>query len=246
MTHEHPPAASGGGATDPVCGMAVAPGRARGGSAEHAGATYWFCGPSCRAKFVADPGRYLSPASPPPPDPRTYTRPMHPEVRQAGPGACPACGMALEPILPLPGADGESETELADMTRRFWVSLALSAPLLALAMGEMVVSIPVPPWGQLLLAAPVVLWGGAPFFVRGWQGLITGRLNMFTLIALGVAAAFGYSVFALLLPGALPETLRRGGAPPVYFEAAAVITTLVLLGQVLELRARRATSAAIR
>jgi Cu+-exporting ATPase len=248
MAPEHGPAAAGGSATDPVCGMTVAPERARGGSAEHAGATYWFCGPSCRAKFVADPERYLSPpAQPRAPAARAYTCPMHPEVRQTGPGVCPSCGMALEPVLPLPGTDeGSSDAELADMTRRFWTSLALSAPLLALTMGGMVVSIPVPPWGQLLLAAPVVLWGGAPFFVRGWQGLRTGRLNMFTLIALGVAAAFGYSVFAVLLPGALPEPLRRGGAPPVYFEAAAVITTLVLLGQVLELRARRATSAAIR
>jgi Cu+-exporting ATPase len=230
-------------ALDPVCGMTVAPGHARGGSAEHAGRTYWFCGPSCRTKFVADPDRYASPPpAPPARDGRDYTCPMHPEVRRVGPGACPLCGMALEPVLPPAEADAEPASELADMTRRFWVSFGLTVPLLALAMGETAA----PPWAQPALATPVVLWGGAPFFARAWESLRVRRLNMFTLIALGIAAAFGYSLFAVLLPGALPESLRHGGTPPVYFEAAAVITTLVLLGQVLELRARRATSAAIR
>jgi len=182
---------------------------------------------------------------------RIYTCPMHPEVRQKGPGFCPKCGMALEPEAPT--TDEGSSAELADMTRRFWVSVVLTLPLLALAMAEMfepalVQSLPTSLrlWGQLVLAAPVVLWGGWPFFVRGWQSIVNRSLNMFTLIALGTAAAFGFSVFAVIFPNALPQNMRHDGAPPVYFEAAAVIVTLVLLGQVLELRARSATSGAIR
>ena len=184
-------------------------------------------------------------------DDRIYTCPMHPEVRQKGPGFCPKCGMALEPEAPT--TDEGPNAELMDMTRRFWVSVVLTLPLLALAMAEMfdpalVQSLPTPLrlWGQLLLAAPVVLWGGWPFFVRGWQSIVNRSLNMFTLIALGTAAAFGFSVFAVIFPNALPQNMRHDGAPPVYFEAAAVIVTLVLLGQVLELRARSATSGAIR
>ena len=239
---------------DPVCGMDVTPGEAEGGSAEHAGITYWFCNPSCRERFVADPARFLAPAPAAPPagghaDTRIYTCPMHPEIRQVGPGACPKCGMALEPLDPIAADEGPSP-ELVDMTRRFWVSLILTIPVFAFAMGEMIapaLTRRIDPaaalWVQLLLATPVVLWGGWPFFVRGWQSLVTRSLNMFTLIALGTAAAYGYSVFAVLAPGALPHGVRHGGAPPVYFEAAAVITTLVLLGQVLELRARSATSA---
>ncbi len=242
---------------DPVCGMDVTPGEAEGGSAEHAGTTYWFCNPSCRERFVADPAKFLEPAPAAPPagghgDTRIYTCPMHPEIRQVGPGACPKCGMALEPVEPLAAEEGPNP-ELIDMTRRFWVSLILTVPVLALAMGEMVapaLTRRLDPtaalWIQFVLSAPVVLWGGWPFFVRGWQSIVTKHLNMFTLIALGTAAAFGYSVFAVLVPGALPHAMRHGGAPPVYFEAAAVITTLVLLGQVLELRARSATSGAIR
>ena len=243
--------------TDPVCGMDVTPGDAAGGSAEHAGATYWFCNPSCRERFIADPARFLHPPAPAPVapgsgrDPRVYTCPMHPEVRQVGPGSCPKCGMALEPLEVT--VDEGPNPELVDMTRRFWVSLALTVPVLALAMGEMlaprlVTTLGPAVWlsGQLVLATPVVLWGGWPFFVRGWQSLVTRDLNMFTLIALGTGAAFAYSVFAALVPGALPHAMRHGGVPPVYFEAAAVITTLVLLGQVLELRARSATSGAIR
>src|SRR5213594_4315841 len=184
-------------------------------------------------------------------DDRIYTCPMHPEVRQKGPGFCPKCGMALEPEAPT--TDEGPNAELMDMTRRFWVSVVLTLPLLALAMAEMfdpalVQSLPTPLrlWGQLLLAAPVVLWGGWPFFVRGWQSIVNRSLNMFTLIALGTAAAFGFSVFAVLFPNTLPQNMRHDGTPPVYFEAAAVIVTLVLLGQVLELRARSATSGAIR
>ena len=241
---------------DPVCGMDVTPGEAPGGQAEHAGTTYWFCHPRCREQFVADPRRYLEPKGALPgaastADTRTYTCPMHPEVRRIGPGSCPICGMALEP-LEVTADEGPSH-ELVDMTRRFWVSLALTVPVLGLAMGEMLAPAlagalgPVATlWVQLALSAPVVLWGGWPFFVRGWQSLVSHQLNMFTLIALGTGAAFGYSVFAVLFPHALPHAIRHGGMPPVYFEAAAVITTLVLLGQVLELRARGATSGAIR
>jgi P-type Cu+ transporter len=258
----HHPATS---TLDPVCGMEVEPGEAGGGSAEHGGVTHWFCSPQCREAFVADPKRYLSAApsmtaSPRPPerrgngpagDDRIYTCPMHPEVRQRGPGFCPKCGMALEPESPV--AEEEPSAELVDMTRRFRISLALTVPLIGLAMGAMLAPsiaeyLGAAPrlWVQLVLAAPVVLWGGWPFFVRGWHSIVSRQLNMFTLIALGTAAAFGYSVFAVLFPGALPEGMRHHDAPPVYFEAAAVIVTLVLLGQVLELRARSATSGAIR
>ena len=239
---------------DPVCGMDVEPARAEGGSAEHRGTTYWFCNPVCREKFVADPARYLEPrpADRAAPDARTYTCPMHPEVRQVGPGSCPKCGMALEP-LEVTAADEEPSEELADMSRRFWVSLALTVPVFALAMADVVAPalaerLPTSArlWIQLVLSAPVVLWGGWPFFVLGARSIVTRHLNMFTLIAMGTGAAFAYSVFAVVSPGALPQEMRHGGAPPVYFEAAAVITTLVLLGQVLELRARHATSGAIR
>ncbi|HEY7206279.1 MAG TPA: heavy metal translocating P-type ATPase [Methylomirabilota bacterium] len=240
---------------DPVCGMDVEPADAAGGSAEHRGTTYWFCNPVCREKFVADPARYLEPRPPTEdagPDPRTYTCPMHPEVRQVGPGSCPKCGMALEPVE-VTASDAAPSGELTDMTRRFWVSLALTVPVFVLAMSDVVAPRAAESlgpgarlWIQLILAAPVVLWGGWPFFVRGAQSLVTRHLNMFTLIAIGTGASFAYSVFAVLWPDVLPHEMRHGGAPPVYFEAAAVITTLVLLGQVLELRARHATSGAIR
>jgi len=247
---------------DPVCGMHVDPHNAAGGSAQHAGLTYWFCSPRCREAFLEDPDRYVSAPHPPSSDAaqtgtrpladdRIYTCPMHPEVRQRGPGPCPKCGMALEPAAP--SAEDEPNAELADMTRRFWISLALTVPLVALAMGEMLVPyiaehLGAAPrlWIQLVLATPVVLWGGWPFFVRGWHSIVTRQLNMFTLIALGVVAAFGGSLFVVLFPGTLPEAMRHHGAQLVYFEAAAVIVTLVLLGQVLELRARSATSGAIR
>jgi Cu+-exporting ATPase len=248
-------------AKDPVCNMDVVPGQAAGGSAEHSGTTYWFCNPRCREKFVADPTRYISPAAVAPPakspsargaDTRTYTCPMHPEIRQVGPGSCPKCGMGLE-LLEVTATEEGPSPELVDMTRRFWVSLVFTVPVFVLATAEMVtpelvarLSPSARLWAQLVLSAPVVLWGGWPFFVRGWQSLVTRSLNMFTLIALGTGAAFAYSVFAVLFPDALPHGMRHGGAPPVYFEAAAVITALVLLGQVLELRARSATSGAIR
>ena len=182
-----------------------------------------------------------------------YTCPMHPQVVRDAPGSCPLCGMALEPMTPV--ADEGPSAELNDMTRRFWISAALTVPLLWALLGEALPAIDpmrilghtAASWAELLLATPVVLWGGWPFFERGWQSLVTRQLNMFTLIALGTGAAWGFSVLATLLPGMLPPSFRlAGGAPPLYFEAAAVITTLVLLGQVLELRARSQTSSAIR
>ena len=237
---------------DPVCGMEATPDNAAGGSVEHSGATYWFCSPGCRERFVVDPTRYLGPPRHPGPDTRIYTCPMHPEVRQIGPGSCPKCGMALELVAPTAAEEGPT-SELVDMTRRFRVSVALTLPVFALATAEMiapelVATLPSTArlWTQLLLSAPVVVWGGWPFFVRGWQSIVTRSLNMFTLIALGTGTAFIYSVFATLLPDVLPHGMRHEGVPAVYFEAAAVITTLVLLGQVLELRARSATSGAIR
>ena len=243
------------GAKDPVCGMDVIPEHAAGGSAEHAGTTYGFCSPRCREKFTAEPTRYIAPLTateaPSATDERIYTCPMHPEVRQKGPGSCPKCGMALEPEAP--SADEDVNPELVDMTRRFWVSFALTVPVLLLAMGEMLAPSTVAPlgiwgvlWTQLILSTPVVLWGGWSFFVRGWESIVHKSPNMFTLIALGTATAFGFSVYAILFPDTLPHAVRHGGVPPVYFEAAAVIITLVLLGQVLELRARSATSGAIR
>jgi Cu+-exporting ATPase len=180
-----------------------------------------------------------------------FTCPMHPEIVRDGPGDCPICGMALEPMTA--SLEEAPNEELASMTRRLWVCAALSLPLFALAMSEMLPGSPLlhavgsgAAWVQLALATPVVLWGGAPFFARGWSSLVHRKLNMFTLIAIGTGAAYGFSVFAALLPGALPHGFSHGGRPPLYFEAAAVIVTLVLLGQVLELRARSATSSAIR
>src|SRR5882724_2151692 len=181
-----------------------------------------------------------------------YTCPMHPEIVREGPGVCPICGMALEPQT-VTGAE-ETNQDLVDMTRAFWLSLALGVPLLAVAMSEQLPGQPVQrvfaphllTWLQLVLATPVVLWGGWPFFQRGWVSVVNRSLNMFTLIALGTAAAFGFSLFATLFPALLPHTVARAGMAPVYFEASAVIVTLVLLGQVLELRARHATSGAIR
>jgi Cu+-exporting ATPase len=257
--HPHAPATAADAVADPVCGMTVVPGEAAGGHAEHGGRTYWFCTPGCRERFLADPERVPgraapAPAAPPAPreaaDERIYTCPMHPEVRQRGPGRCPKCGMALEPETP--AVEEGPDPELVDTTRRFWLSLGLTVPIVALAMGEMLLPAlrALDPagrlWAQLLLSAPVVLWGGWPFLERGARSLATRQLNMFTLIGLGTATAFGYSTVAVLFPGALPHGLRHEGMPPVYFEAAAVIVTLVLLGQVLELRARRATSGAIR
>ena len=240
-------------AVDPVCGMTVAVG-ADTLSAPDGGATFYFCSERCRDKFVADPAAYRHGA---PIKSQVavvagtiWTCPMHPQIRRDAPGACPICGMALEPAEPT--LTDAPNPELIDMTRRFWVGAVLSGPLFLLAMGSEIfgwhlVPMNVLPWLQLAMASPVVLWCGWPFFERFWASLVSRHLNMFTLIGLGVGVAYAYSFVALLIPGAFPAVLRTmGGYPPVYFEAAAVITTLVLLGQVLELRARSATGKAIR
>jgi Cu+-exporting ATPase len=215
---------------------------------EHAGETYRFCNPRCLERFRADPAAFLVPqAAAPRPPARRFTCPMHPEVVRDAKGSCPLCGMALEPMEI--SADEEESAELADMRRRFAVSALLTLPLFAIAMPEMWLPLHGRGlvWLQLALATPVVLWGGWPFFARGFASLVSRRLNMFTLIALGTGAAYAYSVLAALAPGLFPAAFRgHGGAVAVYFEAAAVIVTLVLLGQVLELRARARTGAAIR
>jgi Cu+-exporting ATPase len=219
---------------------------------EFDGETFHFCSAGCRAKFASNPRHYLAgPKAPAPaPEGAIYTCPMHPEIQQVGPGSCPICGMALEPELAT--ADAGPNPELADMARRFWGGLVLSLPVLFLEMGghlfgiQRWISPQVSNGVQLAFATPVVLWAGWPFFLRGWQSLVTRNLNMFTLIALGTGVAYFYSVVATLAPDLFPPAFRSGGAVAVYFEAAAVITVLVLLGQVLELRAREATSGAIK
>src|ERR1700722_9402235 len=291
---------------DPVCGMTVKPATAK-WSHRHGGVTYHFCSNGCMNKVTADPAKYLAPAVAKPEHPATgahaapqpsgviYTCPMHPQIRRAEPGACPICGMALEPVGGVPLAAPKTEyvcpmdpevvqdhpgscpkcgmaleprvaaggaldedvpnPEAVDMTRRFWLSTALSIPLLALSMSEMIPGMPLQRalgvwpiiWIELALATPVVLWGAKPFFERGARSLVSRNFNMFTLVSLGVGIAFGYSLFATIFPGLLPPLAGNGnGPPPVYFEAAAVITTLVLLGQVLELRARTRTAGAIK
>ena len=257
--------------TDPVCGMTVDPRSAK-HRAEHEGETYLFCGAGCLEKFKAEPARYIAASQahdhtgpdvrsetgrarePATPSARTrvqYTCPMHPEIVRDGPGACPICGMALEPMTV--SLEQETSPELIDMTRRFWVGTVLTVPLLVLAMGEFIPGVeglfPAgwSTWIELILATPVILWAGLPFFERGWRSVVSRHLNMFTLIALGVGAAYAYSVVATVAPGLFPATFRDpAGEVAVYFEAGAVITVLVLLGQVLELRARERTSGALR
>ncbi|MCA0201035.1 MAG: heavy metal translocating P-type ATPase [Proteobacteria bacterium] len=238
---------------DPVCGMNVDPATAK-HRADHAGQPFYFCSAGCRAKFEAGPRTYLGerPApSHPVDETAVYTCPMHPEVRQVGPGSCPICGMALEPVAV--SAESGPNPELQDMTRRFWVGLALALPVVVLEMGahltdlHHLVSAQLSTWIQLVLATPVVLWAGWPFFVRGWQSLRTRKLNMFTLIAIGTGVSWLYSIVAAVSPELFPAAFRSGeGTVAVYFEAAAVITVLVLLGQVLELRAREQTSGALK
>jgi Cu+-exporting ATPase len=236
---------------DPVCGMRVDPATARHRFAYN-GQDYYFCSGRCRERFEAEPEKFLQPKQPEPAAPAgtIYTCPMHPEVRQVGPGACPICGMALEPEQV--SLDDAPDPELADMTRRFWIALVLTLPVFAIEMGSHLAGIHlVPPawsnWISLALATPVVLWAGAPFFVRGWNSLVTRNLNMFTLIAMGTGVAWAYSMVGTLAPQLFPPAFRdMHGVVAVYFEAAAVITVLVLLGQVLELRARARTSGAIR
>ena len=241
-------------ATDPVCGMKVDIG-ARGPSFDHRGETYYFCSAGCRTKFAADPERYLTKQGEAKPLPQgtLYTCPMHPEIVKEGPGHCPICGMALEPMGVPP--EVTDNPELIDFTRRLTIAVPLSLALLALDMGSHVLGIDLLPflsasakqWLQLLIAIPAVLYCGWPFFVRGWDSLRSGRLNMFTLIAMGTGAAFLYSVIATLAPGLFPASMADDhGLVPVYYEAAAVIVALVLVGQVLELRARERTGGAIR
>ena len=263
---------------DPVCGMRVERATAKGGTLVHEGTEYAFCSSNCYDKFQADPGRFQARAPEPgscchagaerqrPTDAagssarparaggktQSYTCPMHPEVVQEGPGACPICGMALEPRLVELGE--EDSAHLRDVLRRFWVSAGLTLPLFLLAMSEMVggeqlrhsVGATLLGWIQLALATPVVGWGGWPFFLRAWTSVRTLRLNMYTLIGIGVAVAYAFSVFATALPSALPTAFLSHGSAPLYFEAAAVIVVLVLLGEILELRARSRTSSAVR
>ncbi|MDQ3919849.1 MAG: heavy metal translocating P-type ATPase [Acidobacteriota bacterium] len=245
-------------AVDPVCGMTVDP-EAAAGSFEYGGRTYYFCSKSCLNKFRQEPDAFIRGVDrPEKPDGaggaaknKTYTCPMHPQIVRDRPGNCPVCGMALEPRAV---TATENNAELTEMTRRFWAGVVLTAPLLVLGMSEMfglhLERLVLPrtlSWLELALATPVVLWGGWPFFVRGWQSIAGRSLNMFTLIGLGVGVAYAYSLIATLAPDIFPASFREmGGRVPVYFEPAAVIVTLVLLGQVLELKARSQTGAAIR
>jgi len=243
--------------TDPVCGMNVKHEGAK-NTHSHQDTLYYFCNPRCLDRFVVDPDKYLAPdraqeAQAEAIPGAIYICPMDPEVRETSPGSCPICGMALEPELFDPSAE-QDNPELRDMTRRFWLSLVFTLPLFVLAMAEMVPGVSFPDWlsprrqawAQLALATPVVLWAGLPFFQRGWTSIISARFNMFTLISVGTIAAYGYSLVATIAPGIFPAAFRHGDAVPVYFEASAVIITLVLLGQVLELRARDRTGNAIR
>jgi Cu+-exporting ATPase len=243
------PAVQASGEIDPVCGMKVDPAISAHNHIHH-GRLYHFCSAGCRTKFIQEPQRFLSKDER---DPQMaaagaiYTCPMHAQIRQAKPGPCPICGMALEPE----SATVTDGGELADMSRRFWISLALALPIVALDMGDHLnffhASGEISQWAQVVLATPVVLWGGLPFFQRGLQSLRTRHLNMFTLIAMGTGVAYFYSLIAALAPQAFPAQFHDAhGGVALYFEAAAVITVLVLLGQVLELRARASTSDAIR
>lgn len=253
-------------AKDPVCGMTpfIAVAKPKGNHTVYQGKDYYFCCAGCKAKFEAEPEKYLAPESkrddcccggghhhaPSKPEPANakdilYICPMDPDVRQMGPGTCPICGMALEPADP---AAAQDDSEYRDMSKRFWISLALTAPVFVLAMAGH--ALPLAPmlrsWIEAALALPVVAWLGSPFFVRGWKGIVSGHANMFSLIALGVAVAYGYSLAVLLVPSLVPMAYDAAMGPPVYFEAAAVIITLVAMGQVLELKARTRTGAAIR
>ena len=233
-------------AIDPVCGMTVDEQTAE--RAVRDGVTFFFCCKGCRRKFLGE----VPPAAPAADAGAIYTCPMHPEIEQIGPGACPKCGMDLEPKT-LPAGGGEDDPELRRMSRRLWIAAVLTLPVFLLAMLPMVgvpldrwIGLPASRWLQFGLATPVVLWAGWPIFERGMRSLVTGHLNMFTLIAIGTAAAYLFSVAALVFPEAIPHQFQHDGGPPLYFEAAAVIIALVLLGQLLELRARHRTGAAIR
>jgi len=259
--HQHHPHhdASTAAAKDPVCGMSVDPKTSR-HRYDYQGQAFYFCCNGCLEKFKADPDAYLKPKPKPQPAAKApagakYTCPMHPEIVRDGPGDCPICGMALEPMTITAASTEEENPELVDMTRRFWVGTGFTVPIVILAMGDAVlgdwmgiaISRRLADIVELVLATPVVLWGGWPFFVRAWKSIVGKHLNMFTLIGIGVGVAYAYSVIAVLLPGIFPAAFRGPeGGVAIYFEAAAVITALVLLGQVLELRARSRTSLAIR
>jgi len=248
-------AITGSGVKDPVCGMTVDP-NATSHHDSYQGRSYYFCSAGCQSKFVAEPTKYLTEQSAgveQTPPGTIYTCPMHPQIRQVGPGNCPICGMTLEPVTAT--AEVGPNRELVDMTLRFWVGLVLTLPVLVLEMGAHIPALGlhdfVPPqvstWIQFALSTPVVLWAGWPFFERGWASVVHRSLNMFSLIALGTGAAYLYSLFATFAPEMFPSGFREmGDTVAVYFEAAAVITVLVLLGQVLELRAREQTGGAIR
>ncbi|MDB5509702.1 MAG: copper-translocating P-type ATPase [Hyphomicrobiales bacterium] len=243
-------ATADGPAKDPVCGMTVEPAKAK-HKTQHAGVTYFFCSSGCEAKFEADPQKYLTPQPAEiMPEGTIFTCPMHPEIRQVGPGACPICGMGLEPETP--SLESGPNEELMDMQRRFLIALPLTLPIFVLEMGAHLTGMHWLPQQtsnlvQFALATPVVLWAGWPFFVRAWQSFQTRNLNMFTLIAIGTGVAYVYSLVATFAPQLFPSAFRHpDGSVPIYFEAAAVITVLVLLGQVLELRAREQTGSAIR
>jgi P-type Cu+ transporter len=253
--HTHGTQAAPGSVRDLVCDMSVDPALAA-HRADYDGRSYFFCSARCRERFAAEPARYLTPTAAAPPtsaEAARWTCPMHPQIVRAEPGSCPICGMALE--LMVPAAGDATNPELRGMTRRFWVGVALSLPLLVMGMAghvtkpalDTLIAPQSAVWLQLILATPVVLWGGWPFFRRGWGSLVNRRLNMFTLIALGTGVAYVYSLVSAIAPGIFPRSFRTlDGTVPLYFEAAAVIVTLVLLGQVLELRARSQTGSAIR
>ena len=238
--------------TDPVCGMTVT--ESSGHTLQHEGRAYYFCSARCQDKFAANPGQYLAPAAPAAAPEELasttgtmYTCPMHPEVRQDHPGNCPKCGMALEPVLPT--LEEDDNTELRDFQRRFWWSLPLTAVVFVLAMfghRQQWLSMTQQSWLELVLATPIVLWAAWPFFVRGWQSVLNRSPNMWTLIGLGTGAAYGYSVVAAVAPQVFPDSFVSMGRVAVYFEAAAVIISLTLMGQLLELKARSQTSAAIK
>ena len=250
--HEHASAGVSRTGKDPVCGMTVDLDRPKGGKTVFEGREIGFCSAGCKAKFEADPGKYLGPKRPEPPPPAgaEWTCPMHPEIVRGEPGSCPICGMALEPRAV---SLEEQNPELDDMNRRFRASLFFTVPVFLLGMSDLLPGMPVQhalgrwiPWIEFVLATPVVLWAGWPLLQRGWASVVNRSLNMFTLIALGTAVAYLFSVVATLAPGLLPETFRQHGVVPVYFEPAAFIVSLVLLGQVLELRARAQTRGALK
>ncbi len=241
---------TGSVAKDPICGMTVD--KATAIHAERDGETFFFCSDHCRQQFLSTPAATKREEKPQ--GKAIYTCPMHPEVQQDHPGDCPKCGTALEPKTVTAGTDDEENAELRDMTMRFWIGAALTLPVFVLAMAHMIpvlgaqswVTGDVSRWLQFVLTIPVVCWAGWPFFKRGWRSVVTLHLNMFTLIAIGVGAAFVFSAVAMLMPGLFPLTMQHEGKVGIYFEAAAMVTVLVLLGQVLELRARSRTGSAIK